>query len=144
MLAYVYYTSGGYFKGDKILLINKQTLFEKIYNNGYFWSHLVYTYICTYIHTYIIGHYKSSVRIMDLVSYNPYVVCVNFIHTYLSGGNYSLKSTPNDRFFEILHGNFIYFRVFSEICLEEVTEEFLFYIFVLMSDLRFEPWSYVY
>ena len=31
-----------------------------------------------YIHTYIIGHYNPSVRIIDLVSYTTYVVCVNF------------------------------------------------------------------
>ena len=33
-------------------------------------------------HTYIIGHYNSSVRIIDLVSPNTYVVCVNFIHKW--------------------------------------------------------------
>ena len=35
----------------------------------------------TYI-TYIIGHYNPSVRIIDLVSYTTYVVCVNFIHNW--------------------------------------------------------------
>ena len=44
------------------------------------------------IHTYIIGHYNPSVRIIDLVSHTTYVVC--FL--------WSLKSTPNDRFFEKL------------------------------------------
>ena len=29
------------------------------------------------IHTYIIGHYNPSVRIIDLVSHTTYVVCVN-------------------------------------------------------------------
>ena len=33
-----------------------------------------------FIHTYIIGHYNPSVRIIDLVAYTTYVVCVNFIH----------------------------------------------------------------
>ena len=28
--------------------------------------------------TYIIGHYKPSVRIIDLVSHSTYVVCVHF------------------------------------------------------------------
>ena len=32
------------------------------------------------IHTYIIGHYKPSVRIIDLVTHTTYIVCVNFIH----------------------------------------------------------------
>ena len=33
--------------------------------------------------TYIIGRYKSSVRIINLVSHTVYVVCVNFIHKWL-------------------------------------------------------------
>ena len=49
-----------------------------------------------YIHTYIIGHYIPSVRIIDLVSHITYVVCMLFL--YISGRTYSLKSTPNDRF----------------------------------------------
>ena len=35
------------------------------------------------IHTYIIGHYNPSVRIIDLISHTTYVVCVNFfIHKW--------------------------------------------------------------
>ena len=34
------------------------------------------------LHTYIIGHYNPSVRIIDLVSHTTYVVCVNFIHKW--------------------------------------------------------------
>ena len=49
---------------------------------------------------YIIGHYNPSVRIINLVSHTTYVVCVIFL--YISGGTYSLKSIPNDRFFEKL------------------------------------------
>ena len=37
---------------------------------------------CYHIHTYIIGHYNPSVRIIDLVSHTTYVVCVNFIHKW--------------------------------------------------------------
>ena len=33
-------------------------------------------------HTYIIGHYNPSVRIIDLVSHTTYVVYVNFIHKW--------------------------------------------------------------
>ena len=54
----------------------------------------------TVLHTYIIGPYNPSVRIIDLVSHTTYVVCVNFL--YISGGTYSLKSSPNGRFFEKL------------------------------------------
>ena len=41
--------------------------------------------------------YNPSVRIIDLLSHNTYVECVNFI---LSGWTYSLKPTPNDKLFE--------------------------------------------
>ena len=34
------------------------------------------------IHTYIIGYYNPSVRIIDLVSHTTYVVCVNLIHKW--------------------------------------------------------------
>ena len=46
-------------------------------------------------HTYIIGHYNPSVRIIDLVSHT------SFSHQFLTlvSHTYSLKSTPNDRFF---------------------------------------------
>ena len=59
-------------------------------------------YSCAYVHECpnVIGHYKPAVRIIDLVSHTTYVVCVNFL--YISGGTYSLKSTPYDRFFEKL------------------------------------------
>ena len=33
-------------------------------------------------HSYIIGYYNPSVRIIDLVSHTTYVVCVNFIHKW--------------------------------------------------------------
>ena len=35
-----------------------------------------------YVHTYIIGHYNPSVRIIDLVSDTTYVVCANFVHKW--------------------------------------------------------------
>ena len=38
-------------------------------------------YFC-FIHTYIIGHYNPSVRIIDLVSHTTYVVCINFMHKW--------------------------------------------------------------
>ena len=75
---------------------------------------MVYTneLINTYIHTYIIGHYNPSVRIIDLVSHTTFIVCVNFIHKWR---DLQFKVDPYDRFFwETFHGNFIYFsRVFA-------------------------------
>ena len=49
----------------------------------------------TYIHNWSLN---PSVRIINLVSHTTYVVCVNLIHN-IHGGTYSLKSSPNDRFF---------------------------------------------
>ena len=64
--------------------------------------------------TYVIGQYKPSVRIIDLVSHSTYVVCVNFIQKWR--GTFSLKSTPKDRFFlrNFFMPGLITLRVFAE------------------------------
>ena len=54
-----------------------------------------------YVCMYVIGHYNSSVRIIDLVSHTTSVVC----------GNIILESTPNDSFFFL--GNFEFFAILS-------------------------------
>ena len=38
--------------------------------------------IHTYIHTYIIGHYNPSVRVIDLVPHTTYALYFNFIHKW--------------------------------------------------------------
>ena len=61
--------------------------------------------------TYIIAHYKPLVwiRIQLLV---PLTFCVLIL--YISGGTYSLKSTPNDRFLrKFFHDNFFSLRGFA-------------------------------
>ena len=60
-----------------------------------------------YQHTFIIGHYKPSIRIIGLVSHTNHVVCVN---------RSSLTSTPNDKFFETLFRGWFLFtlRIYSE------------------------------
>ena len=54
--------------------------------NTDFWkSYEKSVYKCSihiHIYIYIIGHYNPSVRIIDLVSYTTYVVCVNFLHKW--------------------------------------------------------------
>ena len=47
--------------------------------------------MCT--HTYIIGHHNPSVRIIDQFL-TSLMLCVLIL--YISGGTYSLKTTPND------------------------------------------------
>ena len=85
-----------------------------------------------YTHTYIIGHYIASVRIIDLVTHITYVVCVNFIHKWPD----RLKSTPNDRFFKKLFMTILFtLKVFARNLLrEEIAEEILFVF-------RFGVWS---
>ena len=63
------------------------------------------------LHTYMIGRYNPSVRIIDLVSHTTSVVCVNFL--YISGGTYSLKSIPNDRFEKLFMAILFTLRVFA-------------------------------
>ena len=80
-----------------------QQLFEAIKN-------LIFNISHTCIHTYIVCYYNSSVRIMDLVCHTTYVVCVNFIQTWA----YSLKTSPNDKFFKKLFmAILLAFRVFT-------------------------------
>ena len=63
------------------------------------------------IHTYIIGHYNLSVRIIDLVSYTIYVMCVNFIHKWR---DLQLKVDSERQIWETFLGNFIFaLRVFA-------------------------------
>ena len=66
----------------------------------------------TYIHTYIIGHYNPSIRIIDLVSHSTYVVCVNFIHKWR---DLQFKvDFKRQIFWETFRDNFIFtFRVFA-------------------------------
>ena len=55
----------------------------------------------------------------------------------MSSGTYSLKSIPNNRFFE-KHSMAILFtlgKFLPEICREEIAEEILFVFFFLLSDL---------
>ena len=64
-----------------------------------------------YIHRYIIGYYKPSVRIIDLVSHTTYVVCVNFIR---KKRDLQFKVDSERQIFEQLRGNFIYSQSFCQ------------------------------
>ena len=73
------------FKAD-----SERQIFEKLFS----WSFCLKSAGRT-SHTYIIGHYNPPVKIID-----TYVVCVFIL--YISSETYSLKSAPNNRFFEKL------------------------------------------
>ena len=49
---------------------------------GWILIRLAGSHVSSLPHTYIIGHYNPSVRIIDLVSHTTYVVCVNFIREW--------------------------------------------------------------
>ena len=81
-----------------------------------------YVCICMYVTqscpwecstSHIIGYYKPSVRIIDVVSHTTYVVCVNFIHKWRD-----LQSKVDSErriFWEIFHGKFLFtLRVFAK------------------------------
>ena len=87
--------------------------------------------LCSYLvchcnlHTYIIDHYKPSVRIIDLVSHTTYVMCVNFIHKW----RYLQFKVDSERqiFWETFHDNFnLLSEFFPEICREEIAVGILF------------------
>ena len=108
---------------------NKPTHY--VLNYGGFW----------YIHTYIIGHYNPSVRIIDLVSYTTYVVCVKLIHKWRD----LLFKADSERqiFWETFHGNFIYSQSFCQKSAERKSPKKYFLYFVFMSGLGLELWLYV-
>ena len=85
------------------------------------------------LHTYIIGHYNPSVRIIDLVSYTTYVVCVNFRHKWQFKAD-----SERQIFWETFHGSFYLLSEFlPEICWEEIAEEILFvFRFVVWTGTR--------
>ena len=63
------------------------------------------------LNTYIIGHYNTSVRIMDLVSNTTYIVCVNFIY---NGRDLQFKvKSELQIFWETFHSNLFTFRIFA-------------------------------
>ena len=85
------------------------------------------------MHTYIIGHYNHSVRIIDLVSHTAYVVRVNFIHKWR---DLQLKV---DRFFEKLFtAILIYSESFCQKSAERKSPKRYFLYFVLISGLGLE------
>ena len=91
--------------------------------------------IVSYIHTYLIGHYKPSVRITTepLTPHTRYL-CLTIL--YMSVDDYSLKSTPNDRFFEkLFYENFIYFQNFNQKTAESKSPMKYFFIFRLVGDV---------
>ena len=60
------------------------------------------------------------------------MLCVLIL--YMSGGAYSLKSPPNDRFFEKLFMSFVFYsQSFYQKSAEEVVEEIFLYF-------RFDVW----
>ena len=88
-------------------------------------------------HTYIIGHYDPSIRIIDLVSHITYVVCVNFIHKWR---DLQFKvDFERQIFWETFHGNFIYF---ARNLLRGNRRRNTFRILFLMSGLGLEPWLF--
>ena len=121
-----------------------QTIYPRLWTELLcFWCHLLLLLFGIIRHT-CVHHYNPSVRIIDLVSHTSYIVCVNFIIYNLIGGTYSLKSTPNDRFFEKLFiANLFTLTIFAKYLLSSNHRRNIFCILILMSGLGHEPWLYV-
>ena len=93
------------------------------------------------LHTYIIGHFNPSVRIIDLVSHTTNVVCANFIHKW-----WDLQFTVDSErqiFWETFHGNFIYSQSFCQKSAERKSPKKYFLYFILISGLGLKPWLFV-
>ena len=92
-------------------------------------------YCLEHTHTYIDNWpLQSFSQYYGLASHTTHVGCINFI--YVSGGIYSSKSIPNDRFLrKFFMAGLFTFRVFARN---------LFYLtnFVLMPNLEYKSWLY--
>ena len=89
------------------------------------------------LHTYIIGHYNPSVRILT-----PLMLCVLIL--YISGGTYCLKSTSNDKFFEKLFMAIpIYSQSFCQKSAERKSPKKYFSYFILIFGLGLEPGDFI-
>ena len=63
---------------------------------------------------------------------------------YISGGTYSLNSTPNDKFFEKLFMAILFHaQSFCQKSIERKSPKKYFSYFVLMSRLGLKPWLFV-
>ena len=92
----------------------------------------IFTFSFCYIgtHTYVIGHYKPSVRIFDLVSHTIYVVCVNFIHKWW---DLQFKfDSERQIFWETFHANFFTLS-FCQKSAERKSRKKYFSYFVLIT-----------
>ena len=84
----------------------------------------------TYIHTKLVIRTLRSGLLTQFLT--PLMLCVLIL--YISGGNYSLLSTPNDRFFEKLFIAILFtLRVFARNLPKKKSSKKYFSYFVLMS-----------
>ena len=95
------------------------------------------TEYCLTLHTYIIGHYNPSVRITAQLL-TLLMLCALIL--YVSGGTYSLTSTPNDRFLRNLFmARLFTLRVFARNLLRGSRRRNISHISLLMTILGYEP-----
>ena len=88
-----------------------------------FWKSIAIVCICAFSQSYCFS--------LLLIVPPPLMLCALIL--YISGGTYSLKSTPNDRF---LRSFFLLSEILSDICWEEIAEE-------IFSYFRFDFWPEV-
>ena len=96
----------------------------------------------TYIHTYIIGHYKQPFsQDYGLASHTTHVECVNFIHE-----RWDLQFNVDSEwqiFEKLFHGRFIYSQSFCLKCAERKSPRkyFLYFIFDVSSGIRTQAFA---
>ena len=71
--------------------------------------------------TYTIGHYSTSVGIIDLASHATYVVCVNFINK-----RWDLQFKVDRVFSNFSWQFYLLSELLSDLCREEIGEKILF------------------
>ena len=89
----------------------------------------------TYIYNWSLQPFRQD---YGLASHTTHVVCVKFL--YVSGGTYSLTSTPNDIFLRNFFMVVLFtLRVFANNLLRGSRRRNIFHISFLTTDLGYEP-----
>ena len=102
--------------------------------NGGIWNS-----ICRGLEMIGLFHYNPSVRIIDLVSHNTYVVCVNFIHKWRDL-QFKVDFENTDFLRKLFMAILFTLRVFARNLLKGNRRRNIYFLyFVLMSGLGLEP-----
>ena len=93
--------------------------------------------ICKCIHNWSLQPFFTY-HLASHTNYAPLMHHLCELILCMSGGTYSLKSIPNDRFFEIIISDYLLSEFLLKICWKEIAEEIFFFSHISFWCL---PWN---